>query len=104
VGGQRRNGCPAQASGSLRVAITRLVTCGGDIRSFHEDLLLFMKGGGSEINPFLLKLLLVIVFITVIETLTRAGEMAQHWLRALAALPEDQASIPSTNMAAYNCR
>jgi hypothetical protein len=31
-----------------------------------------------------------------------AGEMA-HQLGALAALPEDQASIPSTHMAAHNC-
>jgi hypothetical protein len=31
-----------------------------------------------------------------------AGKMA-HWLRALAGLPEDPASIPSTNMAAHNC-
>ena len=31
-----------------------------------------------------------------------AGEMAQ-WLRALAALPEDLGSNPSTHMAAHNC-
>ena len=31
-----------------------------------------------------------------------AGEMAQ-WIRALAALPEDPGSIPSTHMAAHNC-
>jgi hypothetical protein len=31
-----------------------------------------------------------------------AGEMAQ-WLRALAALPEDPGSIPSTHMTAHTC-
>ena len=31
-----------------------------------------------------------------------AGKMAQ-WLRALAALPEDAGSIPSTQVAPYNC-
>jgi hypothetical protein len=31
-----------------------------------------------------------------------AGEMVQ-WSRALAALPEDLGSIPSTHMAAHNC-
>ena len=31
-----------------------------------------------------------------------AGEMTQ-WLRALAALPEDPSSIPSTHMAARAC-
>jgi hypothetical protein len=30
------------------------------------------------------------------------GETAQ-WLRALAALPEDLGSIPSTHTAAHNC-
>lgn len=32
----------------------------------------------------------------------RAGEMAQQ-LRALAVLPEDSGSIPSTHMAAHAC-
>ena len=39
------------------------------------------------------------------ETLKKwrgAGEVAQ-WLRALAALPEDQGSIPNTHMAVHNC-
>jgi hypothetical protein len=31
-----------------------------------------------------------------------AGEMMAHWLRALAVLPEDPGSIPSTHMAAQN--
>ena len=39
------------------------------------------------------------------ETLKKwrgAGEVAQR-ARALAALPEDQGSIPSTHMAVHNC-
>lgn len=32
---------------------------------------------------------------------SRIGEMAQ-WLRASAALPENQSSVPSTHMEAYN--
>ena len=31
-----------------------------------------------------------------------AGEVAQQ-LRALASLPEDPGSVPSTHMAAHNC-
>ena len=32
----------------------------------------------------------------------KAGKMTQ-WIRALAALPENLDSIPSTHMAAHNC-
>jgi hypothetical protein len=35
------------------------------------------------------------------KDVVRAGEMAQQ-LRALAALPEDQSSIPSNHMVAHN--
>jgi hypothetical protein len=37
------------------------------------------------------------------QTKQGAREMAQ-WLRALSALPEVLSSIPSTHMAAHNCR
>jgi hypothetical protein len=38
----------------------------------------------------------------ILNSMAGAGEMAQQ-LKALAALPEDLGSIPSTHMTTYNC-
>ena len=40
--------------------------------------------------------------ILPMEAILGAGEMV-HWLRVLAALPEDPDSVLSTHMAACNC-
>jgi hypothetical protein len=42
------------------------------------------------------------LILTIYEKILGAEEMAQQ-LRALAALPEDLGSIPSTHMVAHNC-
>ena len=41
------------------------------------------------------------VLFSTLKMPKQAGEMAQ-WLRALAALPEDPGSVPSTHMTAFH--